>query len=441
MLKIQSEFSWKVKRCCAGIKNKFIIIIILIIISIIWYWVLNSYYDKVNNKSSYVILINWKATINNNLLEKDIRKEINIWDTITTVWNKALAVLEWWDGSLTRLWWNSSVKIDNLYISNDLTKINIWFELLSWKSWSNVISFLWEESYFREYFADTVAWVRWTVFNVDLEKNYLNVTDHLVTLTKNDWTNFIINESKPFNILTFKFIWLEEFIEKFKNLDWEQLNTKSDINFIDWLEKEIHKDLDSLLENINKIWLDEAKRKEIYNKILTEYQKFNFIKSSNSDLFKLKIELKDKLINLADTKNKDVLLSSLLVDFKDTVNWTDFTNLESLLNILSNNKDSIWNIDISNYLDTNLIPEDLKNEFVKNIDKLKNIFWDTVNFINDIRLIEKKASNRIHKWLDNIKDFEEQGWDIIKTWLDNIKNLENNWGDVIKDGLDNLFIK
>jgi hypothetical protein len=66
--------------------------------------------------------------------------------------------------------------------------------------------------------------------------------------------------------------------------------------------------------------LDEAKRKEIYNKILTEYQKFNFIKSSNSDLFKLKIELKDKLINLADTKNKDVLLSSLLVDFKDTVN-------------------------------------------------------------------------------------------------------------------------
>jgi len=125
------------------IKNKFIIFIILIIVSIVWFWIINSFSDKKINRDSYVLLINWNATLNSVPLKKETRKLLTVWDTVRTIWNSALAVLEWWDGSVTRLWWNSSVKIDDLYLSDNLDTINISFELLKWKSWSTVISFLW----------------------------------------------------------------------------------------------------------------------------------------------------------------------------------------------------------------------------------------------------------------------------------------------------------
>ena len=122
------------------IKNKFIIFIILIIIWIIWFWIFSSFYNKNVDRDSYVILLNWKAVLNNNILSLDEKEKLSIWDTIRTIWEDALAILEWWDWSVTRLWWDTSIEINELFVSNDLWKLNISFELINWKTWSNVIS-------------------------------------------------------------------------------------------------------------------------------------------------------------------------------------------------------------------------------------------------------------------------------------------------------------
>jgi hypothetical protein len=61
-----------------------------------------------------------------------------------------------------------------------------------------------------------------------LNNDYLNVTNHKVTFT-NATKSIIINENKPFNIKTFDFIALEEFIKNLKDSAWEASNTRIDI--------------------------------------------------------------------------------------------------------------------------------------------------------------------------------------------------------------------
>ncbi len=183
------------------IKNKFIIFFIFIFLWIVLTSIITAFLNKKNNTDSYVVLIKWSATLNSELLKVDSKEKLSIWDTVRTIWENALAVLEWWDGSVTRIWWNSSVKVEELYVSSDIWTINIGFKLLSWKSWSNVVSFLWEDSYFKEYFRDSEAAARGTVFSLDLNNNYLQVIDHRVTINTLE-KSVIIDENKPFNINT-----------------------------------------------------------------------------------------------------------------------------------------------------------------------------------------------------------------------------------------------
>ena len=81
-------------------------------------------------------------------------------------------------------------------MSDDLLKINISFKLEKWKTWSNVVSFIWKESYFNQEFADTTAAVRWTIYEVNLDKDYLYVDSHEVKLTNNSWKTEIVSEKK-----------------------------------------------------------------------------------------------------------------------------------------------------------------------------------------------------------------------------------------------------
>lgn len=400
------------------IKNKFIIFIIILFLWVILFFIFNSIFNKKINTNSYVVLVKWIATLNNKLLKIDNKQQIEVWDTIRTIWKSALAILEWWDGSITRLWWDSSIKIDELHISNDLSKINIWFELLSWKSWSNVISFLWENSYFKEYFRDSEAAARWTIFNVDLNNDYLYVVDHKVTLTSS-WKLIIIDENKPFNIRTFNFIILEKFIKEFKDNVWESINTKIDKEYFISLKEQLNNEIIELNKfkeiNIEPILKDQKAREKLYNQLLTNYQKLNFVKSEDSELFKTKLELKNTLIKLADEKDKNILVKNTLYDFKDALNKWEYTNLNTIITMLYNNKNIIWEIDFKEYFKWNIIPEKLKEFLKNNLEWLKNIFWKS--YID---------------WVDigvNFKDIKDK-WDSIiqdtlDNWLDKIDNLIN----------------
>ena len=189
------------------IKNKFIILIIISLIAVIFFWIYKSYFFELKNRNSFAVLVEWEWLLNEKLLKLNEKKELKIWDYVKTIWDNSLIVIEWWDWSLTRIGWNSRIRIDELFVDSDLLNINLSFELLSWKSWSNVINFMWEWSYFKESFRDIEAWVRWTIFNVDLDKEYVSVTKHKLSLIKNiDQEVFEISEENPFSLKTFSFI-------------------------------------------------------------------------------------------------------------------------------------------------------------------------------------------------------------------------------------------
>ncbi len=392
------------------IKNKFIIFIILIIIWIIWFWIFSSFYNKNVDRDSYVILLNWKAVLNNNILSLDEKEKLSIWDTIRTIWEDALAILEWWDWSVTRLWWDTSIEINELFVSNDLWKLNISFELINWKTWSNVISFLWEDSYFKEYFRDSEAAVRWTIFNVDLDNDYLYVLDHKLNLKTDTWEVIVVDEQQPINLKTFSFIELAEFLNNFKDKAWENLNNNFDSAFFDTLKSRANEDLNNLinLRNIDINWVinDSEAREELYNELLTEYQKINFIKVDDGELFEAKLEIKEQLVKLANAREKAILLENTLYDFKDIIDSKDYSELDKILPILSDNKDLLDSLNLKNHINLDSIPDDLKESFWENFNQLKDMFWgsliDVKSLDIDVKSIEEKASQALKDGLDSL---------------------------------------
>lgn len=418
MSKTQGEFSWNEKKGNPRVKNKFIIFIILLILFILWYILYNTYLLNTVDRNSYVVLVKWNAKLNESLLVKDIKNKLFVWDTVRTIWETSLAVLEWWDGSVTRLWWNSDVKIDELYVSKDISEINIWFKILSGKSWSNIISFLWEWSYFKEEFRDSVAAVRWTIFNLDLSKDYLIVQDHKLNLLTPNWEELLIEQNSPINIKSFSFIQLEEFIRKIKDVEWEKLNIQNDSQLLAWLKQQIQDNLDELIEFRNLDIKDSIAsirdKEKVYKRLLSDYQKLNFVDSQDSELFKLKLELKDILLKIASDKNKEKLINTTLYDFQDIVDNNNYENIGSVLDILSENKEFIPEIDFKKYFKNGIMSEELQNILKSEWDKLKIIFWETFN---------KTMLNP----LDSVKKLEEKGTQLINnaldSWLEKINNL------------------
>jgi len=362
------------------------------------------------DRDSYVILLNWKAVLNNNILSLDEKEKLSIWDTIRTIWEDALAILEWWDWSVTRLWWDTSIEINELFVSNDLWKLNISFELINWKTWSNVISFLWEDSYFKEYFRDSEAAVRWTIFNVDLDNDYLYVLDHKLNLKTDTWEVIVVDEQQPINLKTFSFIELAEFLNNFKDKAWENLNNNFDSAFFDTLKSRANEDLNNLinLRNIDINWVinDSEAREELYNELLTEYQKINFIKVDDGELFEAKLEIKEQLVKLANAREKAILLENTLYDFKDIIDSKDYSELDKILPILSDNKDLLDSLNLKNHINLDSIPDDLKESFWENFNQLKDMFWgsliDVKSLDIDVKSIEEKASQALKDGLDSL---------------------------------------
>lgn len=418
------------------IKNKFIILIILILISIIWYLVFNSYLNKNKLNYSYVTLIEWNALLNESNLELDIKELLNIWDFLETKWKDSKAIIEWWDGSLTRLWWNTSLKIEEMYVSSDVSKLNIAFELFNWKTWSNVISFLWEDSYFKEYFNDNVAAARWTIFNVDLENDYIYVSEHNINYTDNKWNKILIKEKTPFDINNSVIIKLESFIRNIKDKDFEKFNLNKDNEFFNLLKEDIKKNLWNLLkiEDIDLVYnLNNDQKEELYNKLLSDYQKIHFIKPDEKDLFEHKIDLKNKLIILAWDENKQRLVENTLYDFNNVIKMKEYENIEDIIFILNKNKELLDKINLNNYIQfPSFIPEDLKNIFEKNILDIRDIFWDNIGKIKNIDLNTIKG---------NIKNINNNAQDSIHEWLNQTKKVHDNAKGFIQGLLDSLFNK
>lgn len=381
----------------------------------------------------------------------DGRTNLQVWDKVYTKWWTSMAVITWWDGSITRLWWNSTILINKNYVDEGLTTINIDFDLQKGKSWSNVVSTMWNDSYFNQRFETYVAWVRWTVYSVDLQNGVIYTADHevAVTDTKTNKTT-VVKEWNYFNIDLFQEIHDAAQKKVFEALDawWKKANEAYDNEYVKKLREEVAvyiekaKNMpDSLLsfvtdkaDTVKKLYdgnIDLNKIKDlskedveaVYNEAYTRLQNINFVKVWD-ELFSEKLKLKEFLSKL-DSKNNNLLMRTTTYDLQDAV---DLNNLDAISKIT----ETLWNADFNtddlmtifeqNFKDILTNSSEIRDIMTHNMAWLENFFAENFDkTINDAKNAIKSAEEALD-WL----------WD--KAW-----DLHNKAQDAVKGALDDLF--
>ncbi len=424
------------------IKNKFIIIILVLIAVIIGY----QWYKTVSlfgvDTDSYAVLVEWEWSHNSEFLGLNEPQLLSINDEVQTLWEHSIIVIEWWDGSITRLWGDSKVVIEELDVSQDLSRINLSFSLSSGKTWSNVVSFLWEDSYFKQNFEDVQASVRGTIFDVDLTNNYVFVEDHEVALTKWD-SSIILKENSAFNIRTFSFIELQKFLEEVRDTTWKRINQKLDSDYFTTLRKNVSenfsqekiasdiskkigssaRDLEALEKTISTF--SDEKKQEAYTAILEQYQKLNFINSDDWELFEQKNTLKKLLISSSNEENKKNLVKYSLYDLKDALDTNNFVWVKNVLELIGENKDILPDLDSDILKDIQLLPDSLKEVFSDQMDVLEKLVSKEVfsKILTDISLdsVGTKAKTLLNSSTDSAAKWFDAAKNTIEWFIQKIK--------------------
>ena len=414
--------------------NKIFLVVLALIIALIWvqvYYILSSYSRDVN---SYASLVKWVWTLTRDtkstILKVDEKKQLQVWDTIATMWQDSILVIEWWDKSITRLSWNSRVVIKETDISKDLSKINISFELLKWKTWSTVVSMFSGENHFKQEINGSVAAVRWTIFEASSDDNYIRVIDHEVSVESWSWETKTIHTWEAIDLKSFSLKALQNAIDK----SWEDLNKTLDKDYLKNLQADIINQFktNNVFKNIannvksnyddqykaymlalNWSWsdlktyissLDATKKQEFINSLKTVYQSLNSTDEETSqDLYESKLSTKEVLIeNTTDEEYKKSLLKYTIYDLNKLMiddNEINKKVIENTKKFLDDNKE---------YIDTS-------KDFLKNL-------WNTNN-------------SALTNFLDNIST---SNIDVNKL-KDDAKNAKNATQDYINNQLNNLF--
>lgn len=413
-----------------NLKNKFIFSIIFLITFIIWFETYSFY--SIRDTKSYITLTDWKWFIDEKELIIKEREVVSVWNIIKTVWDQSIAVIEWWDSSITRLWWNTEVEIKENNISSDLSKIQISLNLIKWKTRNNLVSIFWKESYFKHYVNDIEAWVRWTTFEINKEKDYVYVENHEIKLINTKTSKEVtLSKEKPMKLSTFTLLELQEFLLKIKDKTWQEINKKMDKELIsslkDWLTKQLKennpidfilsiffqkysvlydingfKDIENVKNKINK--LNDSEKKYIYDKVFSRYQSINFLTPEDENYDK-KLYYKEILLATSyDEKNTESLIKNSLYDINDIVSSNNLSKLKDSIDFLVNNKDQIdkLNIDFNKYVDTSKIPDSLKDSMIKSLEPLKEIFKNTPDLENILDFWEK-IKDKAWWLIDSIK--------------------------------------
>lgn len=408
-------------------KNKIFILIfssILVLFSLQFYFISNSYKRDTN---SYVTLVEWSWLLTiwgeKEVLKLNIKTKISTWDVVHTL-SKSLAVIEWWDKSITRLWENSKIIIKENFISEDLSKINISFELLKWKTWSNVVSIFSGESYFKQDIKWVSAAVRWTVFEANYDNDYMLVHKHAVKLTNSSWETKEIYPWEVFSLRTFSIeklkIAIDETFQKLNNsLDEEYvktlrenfLNSFNDSNPLNlvWKFKTENKVLNMINSSEWKQKLEEylndispEKKQKVISFLNSLNQSVNFENWENEELYNIKLNSRDTLIdNSSDDNYKKTMVRYSMYDLSGMLSLGNIKQelFDNTLGLLYENK---------NYVDLN-------NENVKS-------FWINSKVFKDIFLLNWENIN-----LDNLKsrlsEIDKAWQDILNKWMNNILNI------------------
>ncbi|MCD5380492.1 FecR family protein [Candidatus Gracilibacteria bacterium] len=380
------------------IKNKFIISILLIIGLIIGVQLFIS--SKGVDTNSYVVLVKGEVSVGDEQLGQEERIMLEVGDEIITK-DDSICVVEWGDGSLTRLGENGKITIEELNIEEDLSKINLQFKLTEGKTWSNVVSFLGEKSYFKQNFEDIEASVRGTVFDVNLGTDTIFVQDHEVALDNGEQQK-IVKEGTAFNFKTFSLVEITEFLNNIRDRAWEDYNKTGDDKYFEKLKQELLKsfssenvtaivtdkigssagDLDELEKNISTFTGE--KKQQAYDSLLTQYQKLNFVSADDGELFTQKNNIKKALIAAAGDEDKKSLVQYSIYDLKDAMDGENLDAIKNTISLIGKNKDILGELNIDVLSDISIIPEGLEGVISDQFDTVSELFKNTPNI--DINL-------------------------------------------------------
>jgi len=385
------------------LKNKFIIIVIFIIALIVCLQIFQVYSNANRDTNSYLTLVKWNATLNEIRLGVDTKNILSSWDKVRVIWDSSLAVIEWWDGSMTRLWGNTKISIDQNQISRDYTNINISFELITGRTWSNVVSFIGKDSSFTQTFDWIEAWVRGTVFDVDLDKEFIHVSDHSVELTSASGESVTLSEWEVLNVSSFSLVELSKYIWELRDSAWNDLNIQFDTQQLQQLRAHLEASLQSsnpflfLLKWISPkhalfyvldtyesqdevnnyiATLSAQTKADVYDKVLSKYQSMNFV-SADDPAYTKKMRYKHALVELwLEQEDIQRLVASSWYDLQDILESEGTQWLQETVKFVWENASKLSPSDLS-LLKGGLdyIPEGLLEEFSESFDTL----WDILD--------------------------------------------------------------
>lgn len=354
-----------------NIKNKFIVFVVWIIFLIVLFQVFLSP-TVARDTNSYLSLVKGQCLLNNEQIVEKQKYALKEGDAIETK-KDSIAVIEWGDGSITRISEDTQILLKKTVVSQDIWTIQLAFSLVKWKSWSKVTSLIAGDSYFKEYIDDLEAWVRGTEFEVNKEKWYLSVVDHEVQVTSTNWKTISVWENQALSLPSFSIIEIEKFVSEMKDVAWEEVNQQLDNDMIASLKKDYEKALESqIIERLYALFsakhktlvaiktqsdidavskkiegLSESDRLFLKEKVLTLYQSIHFAEVW-SDMYKDKVYFRKILLMLSnDSDEKDAITKSQWYDVQDMVQMKNFDFFNDVMGDMKLNTDSIKNLNIN----------------------------------------------------------------------------------------------
>lgn len=192
-------------------------------------------------------IIRWDLAIE---LTSQEQYELEENDAIETLPDSVARVL-WPDHSTTRLGPETRIVIQKMIAEPGYQNIEISFSLKKWKIWSNIVRAMVGESYFETSLPrnSIVAWVRGTVFEINLDNRYIHSINHAVSLKDGKGNTSLLMPGDIVDSEDILLVKSKEFLDR----SWNSLNTGLDVVFD---TERMKKTLNPLLNDGNSIlWL------------------------------------------------------------------------------------------------------------------------------------------------------------------------------------------
>jgi len=256
-------------------------------------------------------------------VEENQQELIFVWDKIKTL--DSTATIFWPDGSITRLGEKTSIKINEIHARTANEDIQIDFSLEEGKTWSNVVKYMFGDSYFHERFNNntSLAAVRGTVFEVNLDRKYIHTIDHAISVEdiQSHTGSVFVVAGWVFDTDTRKAIIREKIDET-----WNKINNDADLIYLNERLENLNKQIlgitgktnymDIVLRKIGLKKTDSSLQSLLENEIRTTsnsgrlmdlYQSIYGLRNT-SELLDTKMKLRDVIVKTAATDKKKAFL-------------------------------------------------------------------------------------------------------------------------------------